>query len=125
MDLSNSRESANALSRPSNFASASSSIIPDLPNESSNVMQRLRERGIYALPDGKEFVVHAVFRGGYVFYTPEAWEFAGHRYALESNVAGQIRLGGQPTDLRIEDLTDTTRTAQSRSSRKAEQEPRL
>ena len=35
------------------------------------VMQNLRERGIYALSDGREFVVHAVFRGGYVFYTPE------------------------------------------------------
>ena len=84
-------------------------------------MRRLRERGIYVLPDGREFVIHAVFRGGYVFYTPEAWEFSGHRYALESNGAGQIRLGGQPTDWRIEDLTDTTRTAMSRSSQNCEE----
>ena len=86
-------------------------------------MRRLRERGIYGLPDGREFVVHAVFRGGYVLYAPEAWECFGHPYAFESNGAGQIRLGGQSTNWRIEDLTDTTRTAASRSSRKAAQEP--
>jgi hypothetical protein len=33
-------------------------------------MQQLRERGIYTLPEGGEFVAHAVFRGGYVLYTP-------------------------------------------------------
>ncbi len=86
-------------------------------------MRRLRERGVYALPDGREFVAHAVFRGGYVLYTPEAWEFFGHPYAFESNEAGQIRLAGQPTDWRLEDLTDTTRTAEPRSSRRTAPEP--
>ena len=77
-------------------------------------MQHLRERGIYALSDGREFVVHAVFRGGYVFYTPEDWELFGH-YAYESDAAGQLRCGGQPNDWRTEDLIDTSRTAGSRS----------
>lgn len=86
-------------------------------------MQRLRERGIYALPDGREFVVHAVFRGGYVLYTPEAWKFFGHPYAFESNAAGQILLAGRPTNSRLEDLTDTTRTAGFRFSRRAAQNP--
>ena len=85
-------------------------------------MRRLRERGIYALPDGREFVVHAVFRGGYVLYTPEAWEFFG-LYSFESNAAGQIRVSGRATHWCIEDLTDTDRTARSRSSRRAAQEP--
>jgi hypothetical protein len=74
----------------------------------------LRECGIYALPDGREFVIHAVFRGGYVLYTPGAWEFFG-MHAYESDLAGLLRLNGRATYWRIEDLTDTTRTAHSRS----------
>lgn len=77
-------------------------------------MKGLREQGIYTLPDGREFVAHAVFRGGYILFTPGAWEFSGtHLY--ETNAAGQIRTKGQPTSWRIEDLTDTRRTARSRS----------
>ena len=85
-------------------------------------MLSLRERGIYALPDGKEFVIHAVFRGGYLFYAPEAWEFFG-AYAYESNPAGQIRSSERATHWRIEDLTDTKLTARSRSLSRAAQRP--
>ncbi|MDQ3817362.1 MAG: hypothetical protein M3362_06695 [Acidobacteriota bacterium] len=75
----------------------------------------LRECGIYALPDGREFVIHAVFRGGYVLYTQGAWEFFGlHSY--ETDAAGLLRFHGRATYWRLEDLTDTTRTAQSRSA---------
>lgn len=74
----------------------------------------LRECGIYALPDGQEFVAHAVFRGGYVLYTPGAWEFFGlHSY--ESDDAGLLRLRGRATYWRLDDLTDTKRTAHSRA----------
>ena len=80
----------------------------------TQVMQKLRERGIYALADGREFVVHAVFRGGYVFYTPEDWErFGGHVH--ESNAVGHLRWNGEPDQWRIQDLIDTSRTARSRS----------
>jgi hypothetical protein len=77
-------------------------------------VMKLRERGIYALADGREFVVHAVFRGGYVFYTPDDWDgFGGHAY--ESNAFGHLRWNGQPDQWRIEELIDTSRTARSRS----------
>jgi hypothetical protein len=80
----------------------------------TEVMQKLRERGIYALADGREFVVHAVFRGGYVFYTPEDWDcFGAHAY--ESNASGHLRGNGQPAQWRTEELIDTTRTARPRS----------
>ena len=79
-----------------------------------NMMQNLRERGIYALSDGREFVVHAVFRGGYVFYTPEDWEVFGP-HAFESDPEGHLRWSGQANHWRTEDLIDTTRTARSRS----------
>jgi hypothetical protein len=85
-------------------------------------MTELRERGIYHLPDGREFVVHAVFRGGYVLYTTGAWEYFG-LHAYESDETGSICLNGRPTCWRITDLTDTSRTARSRSRSGAAQRP--
>ena len=78
------------------------------------VMQKLRERGIYALADGREFVVHAVFRGGYVFYTPEDWDLFG-AYSYESDPQGHLRWNGKRDQWCTEDLIDTSRTARSRS----------
>ena len=85
-------------------------------------MQELRERGIYRLPDNRELVVHGVFRGGYIFYTPEAWEYYG-MHAYDSDEVGRIHLNGRLTHWRIEDLTDTKRTARSRSPSDAAQQP--
>jgi hypothetical protein len=78
------------------------------------VKRILRERGIYALADGREFVVHAVFRGGYVFYTPEGWQLFGPP-AYESSAEGHLHWNGQTDQWRTEDLIDTRRTAPSRS----------
>ena len=78
-------------------------------------MQQLRERGIYTLPsDRGELVVHAVFRGGYVLYTPTDWEFFGP-YTYESDQAGNIQRGTESTRWHIDDLAFTNRTAHSRS----------
>ena len=85
-----------------------------LSRTESDVIQNLRERGIYALSDGREFVVHAVFRGGYVFYTPEEWEVFGP-FAFESDAEGHLRWSGQTNHWRTEDLIDTSRTARTRS----------
>jgi hypothetical protein len=82
------------------------------------VKEILREGGIYALSDGREFVAHAVFRGGYVFYTREDWDCFGP-HAYESNADGRMRWNGQPDQWRIEDLIDTSRTARSRSRKVA------
>ena len=81
-------------------------------------MQKLRERGIYALSDGREFVAHAVFRGGYVFYTPENWDLFGS-YAFEADADGHLRWNDGCDQWRTEDLIDTRRTARNRSSRNA------
>ena len=85
-------------------------------------MQGLRERGIYRLPDSREFIVHAVFRGGYVLYTPEAWEYYG-MHAYESDAEGRMRVNGRLTYWRVEDLRDTGRTARSRSKSGVAQKP--
>jgi len=83
------------------------------PPTKPKVMPKLRERGIYALSDGREFVVHAVFRGGYVFYTPEDWRVFGP-HAHEVTLDGRLRWTGQLDQWRTEDLIDTNRTAQPR-----------
>jgi hypothetical protein len=42
-------------------------------------MKELRERGLYRLPDGGEFVASPAARGGgYVLYDPQVWK----RYGL-------------------------------------------
>jgi len=87
-------------------------------------MQELRERGIYTLPSGGEFVAHAVFRGGYVLYAPAAWEFFGP-YVYESDGGGNIRVEGRSTRWHLDDLTDTNRTARSRSRSGAAQKPTI
>ena len=84
-------------------------------------MQQLREQGIYTLPEGGEFVVHAVRDGGYVLYTPGAWEFFGI-HAYESDGTGNIHLHERFTGWHIKDLTDAGRTARSRSRSGAAQQ---
>ena len=84
------------------------------PSAKTEVTRQLRERGIYALSDGQELVAHAVFRGGYVFYTPENWQTFGPR-ANESTADGHVRWDGRQKLWRTEDLIDTSRTARSRS----------
>lgn len=87
-------------------------------------MQELRERGIYTLPSAGNFVAHAVFRGGYVLYTPADWEFFGP-YAYESDGTGKIHIEGRPTPWHIDDLTDTNCTARSCSRNGAAQKPSI
>lgn len=77
-------------------------------------MRQLRERGIYTLTSKEEFVVHAVFRGGYVLYKPVDWEFFGP-YTYESDPSGSMRTEEEPTPWHIDDLADTNQTARSRS----------
>ena len=77
-------------------------------------MQELRESGVYTLPGVGNLVVHAACRGRYLLYTQEAWEFNGlHKY--ESDADGLMRLNGRATQWQIDQLTDTGRTARSRS----------
>ena len=84
-------------------------------------MQQLKERGIYTLQSEQgELVAHAVFRGGYVLYTPTDWEFFGP-YTYESDHEGNIRREGEPTSWHIDDLAYTNRTARSRSRNGAAQ----
>lgn len=66
----------------------------------------LRELGLYALSDGRKFVVHANSMHGYSLYSLQAWENNG---AAEYIIAmdGKLLSKGIPTRWGIGDLTDT------------------
>ncbi|MGA9997708.1 MAG: hypothetical protein WBP93_19995 [Pyrinomonadaceae bacterium] len=70
----------------------------------------LRERGIYKLPDEREFVICRSGDGaGYLLYNLEAWR----RHALpdyRTQVSGRTLSRGVVTRWRMEDLQDTGRT---------------
>jgi hypothetical protein len=79
-------------------------------------VDKFRERGIYKLLDGEEFVVNTALNSVHFLYTLAAWEYYGmHAYELDD--AGDVRMDGKPTYWRSEDLTDTGRTAHSRIKR--------
>ena len=73
-------------------------------------MKDLRERGIYRLPEGEELVASVARGGGYALYNPQIWK----RYGVpdyEVDAQGRLTRMGESTRLRIDDLTDTGRTA--------------
>ncbi len=73
-------------------------------------MKELRERGIYKLPDGEEFVAGAARGGGYALYNPQIWK----RYGVpdyEVSAQGRVTKMGESTRWSVEDLLDTGRTA--------------
>lgn len=72
----------------------------------------LRECGIYALPDKREFIVRGCGRDGYTFFSHEAWTVSGSS-AYRMNTEGRLLSKGTPTRWRVNDLTDTGRTAEN------------
>lgn len=72
---------------------------------------KLRECGIYALPDKREFIVRRSRRDEYSFFPLQAWKKSGFtEYLL--NTGGRILSKGIATRWRVEDLTDTGRTTE-------------
>lgn len=71
---------------------------------------KLRERGIYELPDGRQFVVCVSGTGAYSLYTPEAWaRYGPAEYRIHAD--GRILSKGTPTRWRVGDLTYTGQSA--------------
>jgi len=70
----------------------------------------LRERGIYKLADWQEVVAARGRDGTFCLFTPEHWRAHG---PLDYRVASSGRLvyRGAVTDWRVEELSDTGRTA--------------
>ena len=71
---------------------------------------RLRELGIYTLPDGREFVVSTIYHDGCSLYAPRAWEsFGTAEYWVDRD--GRLLHKGVPSVWKVDDLNDTGRTA--------------
>jgi hypothetical protein len=73
-------------------------------------MKELRERGVYTLPDGEEFVASVARGGGFALFNPQIWK----RYGVpdyEVDPVGRVTQMGQSTRWRVDDLVDTGRTA--------------
>lgn len=71
---------------------------------------RLRELGIYELPDGRRFVVSTLHLDGCSLYPVRAWETYGNaEYWV--NREGQILSRGIPTRWCTRDLKDTGQSA--------------
>ena len=74
-------------------------------------MKDLRERGVYTLPDGEEFVASVARGGGFALFNPQIWK----RYGVpdyEVDPVGRVTQLGQSTRWRVDDLVDTGRTAE-------------
>jgi hypothetical protein len=71
----------------------------------------LRELGVYALPDGREFVASSLYSEGCGLHTPPAWGlFAGAELRVDAR--GRLFRDGGPTRWSVSDLRDTGRTAE-------------
>jgi hypothetical protein len=84
------------------------------PGVSLNVLQskkevkvmKLRNLGVYALPDGSEFVVEMLRGGKYDLCLKKAWDY-NHTAKYQIDKDGNLVSKGNLTDWRIEHLIDT------------------
>ncbi len=74
-------------------------------------MKELRERGLYRLPDGGEFLAIIAPRGGgYVLYDPQVFKQYGlPDYQVDEQ--GRLNRLGESTRWLTDDLIDTGQTA--------------
>jgi hypothetical protein len=69
---------------------------------------KLRESGIYTLPDGRELIVSRISKQGCSLCTLQTWKSYGiAEYRIHQD--GRLLSKGIPTRWRIEDLKDTGR----------------
>jgi hypothetical protein len=78
---------------------------------------RLRNLGIYRLPDGREVIADVLYRDGANLFSERSWEGLG---LAEFRVAkdGRLMSGGRPTPWKLEHLRDTGREASYPTTRR-------
>ena len=79
------------------------------PYKNRVIPRRLRELGIYVLPDGREYVVSTLYSDGCSIYPVRSWESYGNA-EYWADKEGQILRRGEPTRWSVRDLEDTGRT---------------
>jgi hypothetical protein len=77
-------------------------------------VKEIKECGVYALPDGREFVAHCSDRRGFFkLYDPLAWKYEGPPM-YETDERGVLTSLGRPTPWRLEDLKEVGQTVAPR-----------
>ena len=77
---------------------------------STSPKPKLRELGIYALPDGSEFIVSTLYHDSCSLYTPHAFEtFGMAEYWVDSD--GRLLHRGAQSAWELKDLKDTGKSA--------------
>ncbi|HEY0172455.1 MAG TPA: hypothetical protein VGB98_15645 [Pyrinomonadaceae bacterium] len=71
---------------------------------------RLRELGVYELPDGRQYVVSTLYSDGCSLYPVHAWGGYGNA-EFWADEQGRLLRRGLPTRWGVRDLQDTGRTA--------------
>lgn len=78
---------------------------------------RLRNLGIYVLPDGREVIADLLYRDGVSLYSARSWE--GHGLAdFRVGSDGRLLSGDRPTPWKLEHLRDTGREARYPTTRR-------
>jgi hypothetical protein len=80
------------------------------PHAIRNKSPRLRELGIYSLPDGREYVVSTLYSDGCSLYPVRAWGSYGNA-EFWADKGGRLLRRGAPTRWSVRDLQDTGKTA--------------
>jgi hypothetical protein len=78
---------------------------------------RLRNLGIYQLPDGRELIADVLYRDGATLYSRRGWEALG---LAEFRVGpdGRLISGERPSPWKVEHLRDTGREANYPTTRR-------
>lgn len=72
---------------------------------------KLRNLGVYTLPDGKELIAEVEPGAGYRLYPTQSWnQFRRSEYLVTRE--GRLLIKGKPSSISIEHLIDTGRHAQ-------------
>lgn len=72
--------------------------------------RRLRELGVYELPDGGQYVVSTLYSDGYGLYPVRAWGSYGSA-EFRADKEGRLLRRGVPARWGVGDLHDTGKTA--------------
>jgi hypothetical protein len=74
-------------------------------------MKRLKNLGIYTLPDGKELIAEVEPGAGYRLYPTQLWnQYRSSEYMVTRE--GRLLMKGKPCNLSLDQLVDTGRRAQ-------------
>ena len=80
-------------------------------------MKKLKNLGVYTLPDGRELIAEVEPGAGYRLYPTRLWnQFRSTEYSVTPE--GRLLIKGKPANISLEQLIDTGRRAQYPKSSK-------